>query len=110
MATMNERHTISILLENAAGALSRFRERARERELAREYAREARIASAKAQASIARQHASAAMHDDRLGPGATGVLQSGLGNLPELFVSIFALRAGLTLRRTLGRRLRRRLR
>jgi Ca2+:H+ antiporter len=32
---------------------------------------------------------------DRLGPGATGVLQSGLGNLPELFVSIFALRAGL---------------
>ncbi len=32
---------------------------------------------------------------DRLGPGTTGVLQSGLGNLPELFVSIFALRAGL---------------
>lgn len=32
---------------------------------------------------------------DRLGAGATGVLQSGLGNLPELFVSIFALRAGL---------------
>ncbi|HEX5505109.1 MAG TPA: calcium/proton exchanger [Thermomicrobiales bacterium] len=32
---------------------------------------------------------------NRLGPGATGVLQSGLGNLPELFVSIFALRAGL---------------
>ncbi len=31
----------------------------------------------------------------RLGPGATGVLQSALGNLPELFVSIFALRAGL---------------
>jgi Ca2+:H+ antiporter len=31
----------------------------------------------------------------RLGPGATGVLQSGLGNLPELFVCIFALRAGL---------------
>jgi Ca2+:H+ antiporter len=31
----------------------------------------------------------------RLGPGATGVLQSGLGNLPELFVGIFALRAGL---------------
>jgi Ca2+:H+ antiporter len=30
-----------------------------------------------------------------LGPGATGVLQSALGNLPELFVSIFALRAGL---------------
>lgn len=33
---------------------------------------------------------------DRLGPGLTGVVQSGLGNLPELFVSIFALRAGLT--------------
>lgn len=31
----------------------------------------------------------------RLGPGATGVLQSSLGNLPELFVCIFALRAGL---------------
>ncbi len=30
-----------------------------------------------------------------MGPGATGVLQSGLGNLPELFVCIFALRAGL---------------
>ncbi len=32
---------------------------------------------------------------ERLGPGATGVLQSALGNLPELFVGIFALRAGL---------------
>ena len=32
----------------------------------------------------------------RMGPGATGILQSGLGNLPELFVCIFALRAGLT--------------
>jgi Ca2+:H+ antiporter len=31
----------------------------------------------------------------RLGPGATGVLQASLGNLPELFVAIFALRAGL---------------
>ena len=31
----------------------------------------------------------------RLGPGATGILQSALGNLPELFVCIFALRAGL---------------
>src|SRR6266702_6326367 len=31
----------------------------------------------------------------RFGPGATGVLQSALGNLPELFVGIFALRAGL---------------
>jgi Ca2+:H+ antiporter len=30
-----------------------------------------------------------------MGPGATGILQSALGNLPELFVCIFALRAGL---------------
>ena len=33
---------------------------------------------------------------DRLGPGAVGVLQAGLGNLPELFVCTFALRHGLT--------------
>lgn len=33
---------------------------------------------------------------DRFGPGATGVLQSALGNLPELFIGFFALRAGLT--------------
>lgn len=32
---------------------------------------------------------------ERFGPGATGVLQSALGNLPELFIAIFALRAGL---------------
>src|SRR3954454_16541967 len=32
---------------------------------------------------------------DRVGPGATGVLQSALGNLPELFICIFALQAGL---------------
>jgi Ca2+:H+ antiporter len=31
---------------------------------------------------------------ERLGPGVTGLLQSTLGNLPELFVVIFALRAG----------------
>jgi Ca2+:H+ antiporter len=31
----------------------------------------------------------------RFGPGATGALQSALGNLPELFIGIFALRAGL---------------
>lgn len=31
----------------------------------------------------------------RLGPGATGVLQSFLANLPEIFVILFALRAGL---------------
>ncbi|MDP9244709.1 MAG: sodium:proton exchanger, partial [Chloroflexota bacterium] len=33
----------------------------------------------------------------RLNPGATGVLQSALGNLPELFICIFALRAGLVI-------------
>ena len=32
---------------------------------------------------------------ERLGSGATGLLQSALGNLPELFVGFFALRAGL---------------
>ena len=32
---------------------------------------------------------------DRLGAGATGVLQSALGNLPELFICIFALKSGL---------------
>src|SRR5206468_2319958 len=32
---------------------------------------------------------------DRFGTDATGVLQSALGNLPELFVGFFALRAGL---------------
>jgi Ca2+:H+ antiporter len=31
----------------------------------------------------------------RWGPGPTGLLQSSLGNLPELLVGIFALRAGL---------------
>src|ERR1700722_18128322 len=31
---------------------------------------------------------------ERLGPAATGLLQATLGNLPELFVVIFALRAG----------------
>jgi Ca2+:H+ antiporter len=31
----------------------------------------------------------------RLGPGATGILQASMGNLPELFVAVFALRAGL---------------
>jgi Ca2+:H+ antiporter len=33
---------------------------------------------------------------ERFGPGVTGLLQSTLGNLPELFVVIFALRAGET--------------
>ena len=32
---------------------------------------------------------------DRLGPKATGLLQTALGNLPELFVILFALKAGL---------------
>ena len=32
----------------------------------------------------------------RVGSSAAGVVQSGLGNLPELFISLFALRAGLT--------------
>ncbi|MEO6328173.1 MAG: calcium/proton exchanger [Ginsengibacter sp.] len=31
----------------------------------------------------------------RMGPGPTGILQSALGNMPELFVCIFALKAGL---------------
>jgi Ca2+:H+ antiporter len=33
----------------------------------------------------------------RVGSGATGILQSALGNLTELLVCIFALRAGLAL-------------
>jgi Ca2+:H+ antiporter len=33
---------------------------------------------------------------ERFGPAVTGVMQSTLGNLPELFVVIFALRAGQT--------------
>lgn len=32
---------------------------------------------------------------DRLGANATGILQTALGNLPELFVIMFALKAGL---------------
>ncbi|MBS1730284.1 MAG: calcium/proton exchanger [Bacteroidetes bacterium] len=32
---------------------------------------------------------------DRFSPAVTGIIQSALGNLPELFVCIFALRAGL---------------
>jgi Ca2+:H+ antiporter len=32
---------------------------------------------------------------ERLGAGATGVVQSALGNLPELFIGYFALQAGL---------------
>jgi Ca2+:H+ antiporter len=33
---------------------------------------------------------------ERFGPRATGLLQSTLGNLPELFVGVFALQQGLT--------------
>jgi len=33
---------------------------------------------------------------ERYGPGITGVLQSTLGNLPEFFIVVFALRAGET--------------
>ena len=33
----------------------------------------------------------------RFGPRTTGILQSALGNLPELFISIFALQAGLVI-------------
>ncbi len=33
---------------------------------------------------------------EHLGPGPTGLLQSTLGNIPELLVAIFALRLGLT--------------
>jgi Ca2+:H+ antiporter len=32
---------------------------------------------------------------DQLSPGATGIVQSAFGNLPELFVTLFALHAGL---------------
>lgn len=32
---------------------------------------------------------------EHLGPGATGLVQSTLGNFPELFVGVFSLRAGL---------------
>lgn len=31
----------------------------------------------------------------KLGPASTGILQSALGNLPELFISLFSLQAGL---------------
>jgi Ca2+:H+ antiporter len=37
---------------------------------------------------------------NHLGPAATGIVQSAVGNLPELFVCIFLLQAGLV---TVGR-------
>jgi Ca2+:H+ antiporter len=54
------------------------------------------VASAAALSLLAMQvgHATDQL-GSRMGPGATGVLQSALGNLPELFVCIFSLRAGL---------------
>ena len=33
---------------------------------------------------------------DRLGPNATGIVQTALGNLPEFFVIMFAIKAGLS--------------
>jgi len=54
------------------------------------------IVTAVALASLASVVGEATDHlGARLGPGATGVVQSALGNLPELFISIFALKAGL---------------
>lgn len=54
------------------------------------------IVSAVALASLATSvgHATEQL-GNYMGPGATGVLQSAIGNLPELFVSFFALQAGL---------------
>jgi Ca2+:H+ antiporter len=55
------------------------------------------LASAVAVALLAALVGRAVDHlSDRLGAGAVGVLQSALGNLPELFICVFALRAGLT--------------
>ena len=54
------------------------------------------VVAAIALATLASVVGSATEHlGQRMGPGATGVLQSGIGNLPELFVCVFALRAGL---------------
>lgn len=54
------------------------------------------IASAAALALLAKIVGTATEQlGSRFGPAATGILQSALGNLPELFVAIFALRAGL---------------
>lgn len=54
------------------------------------------ITAAVALAALAATVGEATEHlGGHLSAGATGVLQSAIGNLPELFVSIFALRAGL---------------
>lgn len=54
------------------------------------------VAAAAALSLLAKLVGDATDHlGERLNPGATGVLQSALGNLPELFVCLFSLRAGL---------------
>ncbi len=54
------------------------------------------LISAAALAALAALVGQAVDHiGDRMGPGATGLLQSALANLPELMVGVFALRAGL---------------
>lgn len=54
------------------------------------------IASALALASVAHVIGEATDQlGNHLSPAATGIVQSAVGNLPELFVCIFALRAGL---------------
>ena len=54
------------------------------------------VATAVALAALARLVGSATDQlGGRLGSGAAGVVQSALGNLPELFVALFALSAGL---------------
>jgi Ca2+:H+ antiporter len=54
------------------------------------------IVAAAALALLARQVGAATEQlGARLGSGAAGVVQSALGNLPELFIALFALHAGL---------------
>jgi len=54
------------------------------------------VVSAVALATLATVVGEATEHlGNYMGPGATGVLQSAIGNLPELFVGFFALQAGL---------------
>jgi Ca2+:H+ antiporter len=55
------------------------------------------VLSALAIAILARQVGGATEQlGGRLGSSAAGVIQSGLGNLPELFIALFALNKGLT--------------
>jgi Ca2+:H+ antiporter len=54
------------------------------------------VACALALAGVAHLIGEATDHlGNYLGPAATGIVQSAVGNLPELFVAIFALQAGL---------------